>query len=272
MASESEIEGDVFDRQRCVDGWRQELLETKTALLLGVGGLGCGIAMTLARLGIGKLILLDMDVVDATNLNRQLLFSLDSVGKRKVDAAVEGLAAHVIGKHTQVEAVHVNAVERWDLVVELAKKSDVIFNNIDVGGYFDFAVISLAKSLGQRPVSAGSSYARTWVVEYFANTDEHRSSFSYANAGDDAQLKAKLAPDAIQKHKSIEFIVADDNPPTRTIGSSALVCLPAAVMTVNAWVQSLFGAEMPNYTKFDVVSYAEPNDTLCWPHSLFQEE
>lgn len=49
-----------------------------------------------SRLGVKKIILLDNDVVDLTNLNRQLLFSRDDVGRRKVDAAMDGLKHHTI--------------------------------------------------------------------------------------------------------------------------------------------------------------------------------
>jgi molybdopterin/thiamine biosynthesis adenylyltransferase len=60
-------------------------VEEATALVLGCGGLGNGVAMGLCRLGVRKLILVDMDDVEATNLNRQILFTKDVVGMRKVD-------------------------------------------------------------------------------------------------------------------------------------------------------------------------------------------
>ena len=266
-----EIPNDPFDRQRCVANWDQALLERQTALLLGVGGLGCGIALILARLGVGKIILVDKDVVDVTNLNRQLLFSPSSVGSTKVDAAFEGIQAHLVGKHTAVERHHMDVLQRWPDVVRMAGEATVIFNNIDIGGYFDFAVISLAKALGGKPVGAGSSYARSWVAEYFSGRPGV-GSFSYSNPpGSDAEVLARLAPDKVAAQEDLLFCPKDDTPPTRTIGSNALVCTAAAVMTTNAWVQSLFGAEMPNYTKFDVVSFAEPGDTITWGHELFLE-
>jgi molybdopterin/thiamine biosynthesis adenylyltransferase len=52
-------------------------------LVLGVGGLGCGVSMGLARLGVKKIIMLDKDVVDASNLNRQILFRPEDVGLPK---------------------------------------------------------------------------------------------------------------------------------------------------------------------------------------------
>eukprot|EP00010_Vexillifera_abyssalis_P004054 CAMPEP_0201552854 /NCGR_PEP_ID=MMETSP0173_2-20130828/18664_1 /ASSEMBLY_ACC=CAM_ASM_000268 /TAXON_ID=218659 /ORGANISM="Vexillifera sp., Strain DIVA3 564/2" /LENGTH=277 /DNA_ID=CAMNT_0047963415 /DNA_START=27 /DNA_END=860 /DNA_ORIENTATION=+ len=262
------IPNDPFDRQRCIEGWDQDLMEKQCAFVLGVGGLGCGIAMTLARLGIGKMILLDFDTVDVTNLNRQLLFDKSHVGKKKVEAGAEGLKAHLVGD-TKIEVMHMNVLSEWGKVVEKAKECTVIFNNIDIGGYFDYAVIALAKSLGNVPVGAGSSYARTWVAEYFSGAKDD-SSFSFVNADGDKSIFEKLSPDKIQSYKDLSFLPKDDTPPTRNIGSNALVCTCASVMTVNAWVQSLFGEEMPNYTKFDMVSFKKPGDTLTWGHEMFR--
>jgi adenylyltransferase/sulfurtransferase len=60
--------------------------------IVGVGGLGCPAAQYLAAAGIGRLRLVDGDVVDITNLQRQPLFSTESVGRSKSEAAAETLA------------------------------------------------------------------------------------------------------------------------------------------------------------------------------------
>ena len=60
--------------------------------------------MGLARLGVGKIIILDYDVVDVTNLNRQILFSPSDVGKSKVQCVKEHLERdHLINPKMQVE-------------------------------------------------------------------------------------------------------------------------------------------------------------------------
>src|SRR5690606_18050487 len=64
-----------FDRQIRIPEWKQNVLEDQVALCLGVGGVGCSVALGLVRLGIRKLFLVDRDVVDIHNLNRQILFS-----------------------------------------------------------------------------------------------------------------------------------------------------------------------------------------------------
>jgi sulfur-carrier protein adenylyltransferase/sulfurtransferase len=69
-----------------------KLLESKV-LLLGAGGLGSPAALYLAAAGVGTLGIIDMDVVDASNLQRQILHNLDRVGERKVDSAKKTLTS-----------------------------------------------------------------------------------------------------------------------------------------------------------------------------------
>ena len=97
---------DPFDRQRCIQGWNQNVVENQTCLVLGIGGIGCSVAMALMRVGVEKIILVDYDKVEATNLNRQILYNLDSVGKLKSDAAKENLEKyHKISKNTPLRHI-----------------------------------------------------------------------------------------------------------------------------------------------------------------------
>lgn len=66
------------------------LLKQAVVGIAGVGGLGSAAAIALARVGIGKLVIADFDVVEPSNLNRQQYF-IDQIGRYKVDALVENL-------------------------------------------------------------------------------------------------------------------------------------------------------------------------------------
>ena len=81
----------------------QEKLRAAHALIVGAGGLGCPAALYLAASGIGRLTLADPDEVELTNLQRQILYRTDSIGRRKVDAALQAI-------ETFNPEVHVNAV------------------------------------------------------------------------------------------------------------------------------------------------------------------
>jgi len=260
---------DPFDRQRCIDGWNQELIEKQVGFVMGVGGLGCTVAFALARLGIKKIILWDKDVVDVSNLNRQILFSRKDIGRPKVDAAADALLSHNIGQ-TEVVKFQLDILSNWEMAVKLAKESTVIFNNIDIGAYFDYACISLAKSLNI-PYVAGSSYSRFWIVEFFTGL-KGQSSFSYINAVGKQEIFDKLHPSKIQSYKALDFVERDENPPTRAIGSNVLVCSSAGLMTVNSWVQHLLGKSMPNYTKFDIGDFWNPDGFIAWPAPIEEEK
>lgn len=67
---------------------QQRLLDAKV-LLLGAGGLGSPAALYLAAAGVGTIGIVDMDVVDASNLQRQVIHNLDRIGQQKVDSAAE---------------------------------------------------------------------------------------------------------------------------------------------------------------------------------------
>jgi molybdopterin/thiamine biosynthesis adenylyltransferase len=71
----------------------QARLRAGSALIVGLGGLGCPAAQFLATSGIGRLVLNDFDRVDETNLPRQILYTAEDVGKLKVEAAAARLRA-----------------------------------------------------------------------------------------------------------------------------------------------------------------------------------
>ena len=72
---------------REVGGAGQQKLKAARVLLIGAGGLGSPLALYLAAAGIGKIGLVDYDVVDQTNLHRQVIHGESSVGVLKVESA-----------------------------------------------------------------------------------------------------------------------------------------------------------------------------------------
>ena len=80
----------IFTRTaRLIGSAGVSLLQTKTVAVLGLGGVGSFTAEALVRAGIGHLIFIDGDVVDMTNLNRQLVANLTTVGRPKAEVAAE---------------------------------------------------------------------------------------------------------------------------------------------------------------------------------------
>lgn len=79
-----------FERLKKVVGIDSlEILETKSVLVLGCGGVGGYVVEALARSGIGEMILVDYDVVDETNINRQIIALDSTIGELKIDLLEE---------------------------------------------------------------------------------------------------------------------------------------------------------------------------------------
>jgi molybdopterin/thiamine biosynthesis adenylyltransferase/rhodanese-related sulfurtransferase len=102
---------------------QQELLNAKV-LLLGAGGLGSPAALYLAAAGVGTLGIIDMDVVDESNLQRQILHNIDRIGERKVDSAKKTLTllnpdVNVVTYDVRLDASNVlSIIEGYDVIVD----------------------------------------------------------------------------------------------------------------------------------------------------------
>ena len=81
---------EIYDRtQRLVGPDAMENLKDARVLIVGLGGVGGYIAEALARAGVGTLGLCDFDSVDPSNLNRQILATMDVIGRNKAEVAKE---------------------------------------------------------------------------------------------------------------------------------------------------------------------------------------
>jgi molybdopterin/thiamine biosynthesis adenylyltransferase/rhodanese-related sulfurtransferase len=105
---------------------QQRLLDSKV-LLLGAGGLGSPAALYLAAAGVGTLGIIDMDVVDESNLQRQILHNMDRIGERKVDSAKKTLT----GLNPDVSVVTYDVRLGADNVMDIFAGYDVIVDGTD---------------------------------------------------------------------------------------------------------------------------------------------
>ena len=97
-----------------------------TVAVCGLGGLGSNIAVALARAGIGKLLLIDFDRVDLTNLHRQQ-YKPDQIGRYKTDALAENLSE--IAPYTEIRAVTEKITE--GNIANLLKDADIVCEALD---------------------------------------------------------------------------------------------------------------------------------------------
>ena len=97
-----------------------KLLGSKV-LMLGAGGLGSPSALYLAAAGVGTIGIVDMDEVDASNLQRQILHNLDRIGDRKVDSAKKTLTpdVDVVTYDTRLDASNIiDIIRGYDIIVD----------------------------------------------------------------------------------------------------------------------------------------------------------
>ena len=112
-----------------IDG--QLVLKQSRVLIVGLGGLGCPVAMYLAAAGVGKLVLVDPDVVELSNLQRQIAHSDADIGDTKVASAARSIKA--INPHVDVACHAVAASEAWllqqlddiDLVMDCTDRASI---------------------------------------------------------------------------------------------------------------------------------------------------
>lgn len=118
---------EFYARQLClpdIGPEGQERLSQSRVLVVGAGGLGCPALLYLTAAGVGTLGICDGDVVDVSNLHRQVLFTTADIGKPKAHAALEHLKAHnplVTFKSHEVHLTPENAMDLfsgYDLVLD----------------------------------------------------------------------------------------------------------------------------------------------------------
>jgi len=109
-----------------VSATEQERLRQSCVFVCGTGGMGGAALMGLARAGVGKLIVADIDVFEISNLNRQLFAFTDTVGRPKAEAAAE--AARRINPELELEVL---GPEWPDAIARIAARAQIIVNGTD---------------------------------------------------------------------------------------------------------------------------------------------
>lgn len=119
-----------YERQLTIDQIGvsgQEKLQATSILVIGAGGLGSHALYALTALGIGTLGIVDKDSVQLSNLNRQILYGVDDLGKAKVQCASKQL--HFFSPHTRLETYEITLNK--DNGIELLSQYDLVLNCVD---------------------------------------------------------------------------------------------------------------------------------------------
>src|ERR1700730_9164015 len=105
----------------------QKRIKASSILCIGTGGLGSPIALYLAAAGIGRLGLVDFDIVDFSNLQRQILHGTDDVGRKKLNSAKDRIKA--VNPNVQVD-LH-DCLFRSDNAMQLVQNYDIVIDGTD---------------------------------------------------------------------------------------------------------------------------------------------
>ncbi len=116
-----------------IDVAGQEKLLASRVLVVGLGGLGCPVALYLAASGVGHLVIADFDVVDLTNIQRQIAHNYNDIGSSKADSAAASMRA--INPHIKIttidaklEGAQLNEqVQLADLILDCSDNFDTRF-------------------------------------------------------------------------------------------------------------------------------------------------
>ena len=125
--SKSDFEENRYSRLELIPWWNQELLHNSTVMVVGAGAIGNELIKNLALLGVGKIVIVDMDKIEQTNLTRSILYRMSDVGKYKSQAAAE--AAMEI--NPDVKAICLNQNIVTDIGLGVFRSTDIVLGGLD---------------------------------------------------------------------------------------------------------------------------------------------
>jgi molybdopterin/thiamine biosynthesis adenylyltransferase/rhodanese-related sulfurtransferase len=150
----------------------QARLAAASVLVVGAGGLGSPVLATLAGAGVGRLVVVDHDRVETTNLHRQPLFRMADLGRRKVEAARDALLAYNPEVAVEAEAVRLDPANAARLVARAGIVVDAA-DNLAVSYVLSDACREAAKPL----VSASVLGQQGYVGAFCGGSPSYRAVF-----------------------------------------------------------------------------------------------
>ncbi len=118
---------DRYSRLRLIPWWDQEKLKNACILVVGAGAIGNELIKNLALLGIGSILIVDMDKIEQTNLTRSVLFRAGDVGRYKAEVAAE--RAMELNPDVRAKAFTSNIID--DIGLGVFARADVVLGGLD---------------------------------------------------------------------------------------------------------------------------------------------
>ena len=123
----ADFEEDRYGRLRLIPWWDQDRLKNAVVMVVGAGAIGNELIKNLTLLGIGRILIFDMDAIEHTNLTRSILFRADDVGRYKAEIAAE--RAREINPDVRTKAFVSNIID--DVGLGVFRRMDVVLGGLD---------------------------------------------------------------------------------------------------------------------------------------------
>lgn len=125
--TQSDFVEDKYSRLRLIPWWDQERLKNATIMVVGAGAIGNELIKNLALLGVGRILIFDMDSIENTNLTRSVLYRKSDVGKYKCCVAAE--SAMEINPDIKAKGFVANIID--DVGLGVFRRMDVVLGGLD---------------------------------------------------------------------------------------------------------------------------------------------
>jgi molybdopterin/thiamine biosynthesis adenylyltransferase len=149
----------------------QERLAASRVLVIGAGGLGCPAALYLASSGVGHIVIVDDDTVDASNLQRQIAHTTADLGRAKVDSLADSLRA--INPRISVEPLMLRL--QGDVLLDQIRRADVVLDCSD--NFRTRLAVNRACVIHRKPLVSGAAIRNEGQLAVF---NLHQESACYA--------------------------------------------------------------------------------------------
>ena len=127
VLEETTIDDDIYDRQKRIKGWDQTKIANATVMVIGAGATGNELIKNLVLFGIGKIILIDYDFINVSNLNRCVLFDIKSAKNKEFKADVVKEACKDLNPNVEIIAMK----KRLNEIDKELYKCDVVCSCVD---------------------------------------------------------------------------------------------------------------------------------------------
>ncbi len=233
-----------------------EKLNNTNVLLVGLGGVGSFAAEFLVRAGIGKLTIVDGDVVDITNINRQLPATTSSVGKSKAELMRDRL----LDINPEIDLITINQFLNPDETTDLVNtyEYDYVMDCID-SITPKLYLIKAAKAKGCKIISSMGAGGKTdsMQLKYADISRTHMCPFAY-------YIRKRLRKEGI--YSGIMTVFSEEAPDRESIKMTDGSNFKTSFYGTISYIPALFGLHMASWVVRDISGTFEPTP-LCLPRN-----